>query len=383
MKEIFNQYMREYREEVYGVLIENLDFFIKNSKYKNEAQVRNTIINELELPAGDRFIYEYASNPLVVLSVAVNMKYQYELHEESSSKVIALVQSRINQTTSPILRIRKIAPYRNVCGVNFQGKNSLYSFANGVPYLVTRNSRRSINEIETTELLMGNISREEVKTIAALELIMTQGFSNMPVDNTFCDIPEYLFHDSNKFNNETVYRAAALLHIFSLIRFSSSRFSIENKKYSFRSFGIDLNKTRSFYRNFRLNDTLLLRCASLLIKSSSLERSPGEIHMEDACANLFFGLEGCLRLLNRRFFKNENFNFKNTIQMIQQTFDYAPGYKWMLEDVYNKRVNIVHPESKYNDNWFPVLYVDDYRENLEMASDFIYFYVTGDFLKIE
>ncbi|HFL2538685.1 TPA: hypothetical protein ACG3G9_003850, partial [Clostridioides difficile] len=68
--------------------------------------------------------------------------------------------------------------------------------------------------------------------------------------------------------------------------------------------------------------------------------------MEDACANLFFGLEGCLRLLNRKFFTNENFNFKNTIQMIQQTFDYAPGYKCMLEDVYSKRVNIVHPESK-------------------------------------
>ncbi|WP_342439231.1 hypothetical protein NSS79_10040 [Paenibacillus sp. FSL L8-0436] len=34
------------------------------------------------------------------------------------------------------------------------------------------------------------------------------------------------------------------------------------------------------------------------------------------------------------------FNFKKTIQRIETIFTYTPGYSWMLEDAYTKRINI-------------------------------------------
>ncbi|UNK19612.1 hypothetical protein MNQ98_06155 [Paenibacillus sp. N3/727] len=378
-----DSFTREYtRNNTFNILIENLDYYKKHAMYKNEELVRTTVINKLGLPSGDRFIYEYASNPLVVIDLVRDLAFKFDWREES--KIAFTVLKSIEQSPGSLIRVRKVLPSNYVFGHELKTKNSLYCFANGFPYLITRNSRRHTGETELSELTLGNILREEVKTISSLSLILNYGSCNIPINYAYCDIPEFLFHKSKNFNEETPYRAAALLHIFSFLQ--PSRYEsalIRDTKYAFRTEDIDFKKIRLYNNNFKLRDKLALRTAFLLIKSKYLAYSPDYIFMEDACANLFFGLEGCLRLINRRFFGDENFNFKKTIQAIERTFSYAPGYSSMLEDAYNLRVNIVHPESKFNDKWFPILYAEDYHENLEMAADLLYFALTGDFLKNE
>lgn len=376
-------FTREYtKNNTFNILIENLIHYQKYATYKNEELVRTTVIKKLELPSGDRFINEYAANPLVVVNLVRDLAFKFNWNEES--KIAFTVLKSLEQIQGRIIRIRKILPSHYVFGKNFRTANSLYCFANGIPYLITRNSQRYTNETEISELTLGNILREEVKSISSLSLILSYGSCNLPINYAYCDIPEFLFHNQKNFNEETPYRAAALLHIFSFLEPSryESTFTLETR-YSFRTEDINYKKIRLYNNNFKLRDKLALRTAFLLIKSKYLEHSSGYIFMEDACANLFFGLEGCLRLINRRFFGDENFNFKKTIQAIDRTFIYAPGYSSMLEGAYGLRVNIVHPESKFNDKWFPVLYGEDYHENLEMAVDLLYFALTGDFLKNE
>lgn len=368
--------MREYVEKSFGILVENLQHYSKYSRFKNEEQVKRTVVKELELPMGDKFIFEYASNLVIVVNLA--LKLSGELREPFKTDLV----KKINKLPGSVIRIRRIQPSNYVFGLNFKTNNSLYTFTNGIPYLITRNSKRMIDETDLTELSLGKILREEVKMISSLSFIMSYGSCNLPINQFFCDIPETLFHKSKKFDDETVLRAAAIHHIYSLIwSRDDNKFLLSENKYTFRTEEIDFKKIRLYNKSFKILDNLSLRTAFLLIKAKTLSSSSGYIFQEDACANLFFGLEGCLRLLNRRFFGGENFNFKKTIQMVETVFQYAPGYSYLLEDAYMKRTNIVHPESKYNEKWFPILYADDYYENLEMAVDLLYHALTGDFLK--
>lgn len=315
----------ESSKKSFDILVENLNHYSKYSNYKNEEQVKNTVIKELQLPVGDRLINEYVSNPVIVVNLAINLSY--DLQEPFRTEVLKM----INQLSGSVIRIRKIQPSDYIFGSNYKTNNSLYTFANGIPYLITRNSKRLINETELTELSLGKILREEVKMISSLAFIMSYGSCNMPINHLYCDVPEILFHRIKKFDEETVHRAAAFHHIYSLVRYREHEYSVSENKYTFRTENIDFKKIRLYNSNFRISDNLTLRTAFLLIKSKSLVSSSGYIFQEDACANLFFGLEGCLRLLNRRFFGGDSFNFKKTIQMIETIFTYAPGYPPQLD----------------------------------------------------
>ncbi len=98
---------------------------------------------------------------------------------------------------------------------------------------------------------------------------------------------------------------------------------------------------------------------------------------EDAIANTFFGLEGCLRLIHRRFVGRGNFEIKPTVDHVEKVFREMPGYPDMLKECHAQRVCLVHPEPRGQQQWVPPVRADDFYENYGMAIYLAYYAVTG------
>ena len=153
--------------------------------------------------------------------------------------------------------------------------------------------------------------------------------------------------------------------------------------FEFRQQPLDHSRSALFYDAFDLEDNLTLRTAFLLVKSASLWSHGGRIYGEDAAANLFFALEGCLHLIHRRISSSSKFQFAPVVEHIEALFSSKPGYPGMLEDAHEKRVQIVHAEPRIDVGWLPNLMADDFYENFGMANDLFYYAVTGDTLPEE
>jgi hypothetical protein len=120
-----------------------------------------------------------------------------------------------------------------------------------------------------------------------------------------------------------------------------------------------------------------LRTAFLLLKAASLWPHGGHIFGEEATADLFFALEGCLHLIHRRISPGRPFVFKPVLAHIEALFPERPGYPEMIEEAYEKRIQIVHAEPREAIGWLPNLYADDFYDNYGMGNDLLYYAITG------
>jgi hypothetical protein len=157
----------------------------------------------------------------------------------------------------------------------------------------------------------------------------------------------------------------------------------EVSPFGFRTQDIKPELTKRFYKNFNLHDELALRTSFLLLKGATLWRQAGFIFGEEATGDLFFALEGCLHLIHRRIFGNSQFEIDSTMAHIEQVFNDKPGYVELLEDVYQKRVQLVHPITKDGPAWLPSLMADDFYENYGIAVDLLFYAITGEKLPDE
>ena len=107
------------------------------------------------------------------------------------------------------------------------------------------------------------------------------------------------------------------------------------------------------------------------------------IFSEDAVANIFFGLEGCLRLIHRRLSGSKNFAIAPTLDHIEKAFPQKPFYVEMITDSYEQRIEIIHPEPRTDREWVPFITADDFYENYGMVIDLIYYAITGEALPEE
>ena len=352
----------------------------------------NQIIEHLEMHRGQTFVTDIVTHPYIVKEYAMYLIGRYgeeyfESRKEQHEKMKEL--SSLDCSVGMQVRIRRFLPTSGpYFGHSFRTDDGIYTFWNNEPVLITKLRKKWQDE------LMGNtamsvMTRLEVKTIASIM------FSNYTAHGPTCnfifseeyhDLPASLvFGNIDTIPDTIAERANIAINVIERMslrdRFGFKSKLLEIYPYQFRTFNFDIARTRKFFDSFNLNDGLALRTAFLLIKSASLWDTSGIIFGEEATANMFFALEGCLRLIHRRAFPGEKFQIKPTVQHVEEKFPHEPEYSsWMIEDAYDRRIQIVHPESRTHIGWLPDLSADDFYENYGMVNNMLYYAITGDIL---
>lgn len=122
----------------------------------------------------------------------------------------------------------------------------------------------------------------------------------------------------------------------------------------------------ALFAAFAPHDELLLRTVFMLQKARMLWLN--HVFSEDALANVFFALEGCLLLLQR---KSGGSPSKIDLTLLTKLFtDLFPRGEELFEfvqEAYDKRIEIVHPSPASGPKWQPFLMAEEFYDYFGIA----------------
>ena len=75
---------------------------------------------------------------------------------------------------------------------------------------------------------------------------------------------------------------------------------------------------------------------------------------------------------------SNKFKKEKVFNHIKSNFEIGDSINYALEDIYEKRIKLVHPDDKFNSSWLPKLDSDDYYEYLEIAIYLFYYAITSE-----
>lgn len=113
-----------------------------------------------------------------------------------------------------------------------------------------------------------------------------------------------------------------------------------------------------------------MRTSSYFIKAILLWSNP--VFGEDAIANVCFGLEGCLFLIQRKHGnRGAKINLAQLETIFEKVFPSGTELFEFITEAYEKRISIVHPLPRWGAEWSPPLYAADYYEYLDICKSLL------------
>jgi hypothetical protein len=378
--------------EILDKLISLLQEYKNTGKIKDDQSVRNHIERTIQIPFTGSSESQLLTHPFILKEYGslIAQRAGFDaIGEDRIRKVQELIWNREQEDIH--FRLRRFRPQEGYYyGVPFANSTAAYTFWSEEPVLITTLDKEWMNEVFMQSEL-GWLSRPEVKMLASLT------FSIPTIRGPTCyfqfsdevyDIPASVVSgDQTILDDAILERIHNVVNILRRMKLADpwgfEKVFGEASPFAFRTQDIRPELTRQFYDSFDLHDELALRTSFLLLKGATLWRQAGFIFGEEATGNLFFALEGCLHLIHRRIFGNSQFEIDSIMTHIEQIFTEKPGYTGMLEDAYEKRVQLVHPITKEGPAWLPSLMADDFYENYGMAVDLLFYAITGEKLPDE
>lgn len=118
------------------------------------------------------------------------------------------------------------------------------------------------------------------------------------------------------------------------------------------------------------SDQLLLRTLYYLQNSRMLWCNG--VFSQDAIANVFFALEGCLLLLQRKYNGSPSkIDLKLLASLFAEHFRGGEELFEFVQEAYEKRIQIVHPSPASGPDWRPFLMADDFYEYFQIARELL------------
>lgn len=376
---MINNLYKQAKLKEFDVMAKALFDYYKMGTPVNIESLGTTIIQEIGAP-NDPIIDELILSPFVIQQYFDRFCYK-ENHFIDEYRVIIMSEVRkLRKMEQRYIRIRQFQSKNGYYyGFPFMTEDSYYCFWDDRPLLLTRTSKEILEE-QTWGSEIASLIRPEVRMLSSLMFSVSTGLSLFNLSENVYDVPERLvLGETGSWSQDALERAKKLAFIMSRLNEQEGWDIRDATHFKFRLHDLPVTKAKIFYDKFDINDNLALRTSFLLIKAVTLWNQ-GRIFGEDACANLFFALEGCLRIIHRRAFESKSFETNAALRHITATFKHAPGYEGFLKEIYAKRTHIVHPEPRFDANWIPTLTADDFYEGFEMAIDLIYYGITGELL---
>ena len=364
-------------KEKIEILLSALENIKAGTKSKNIEISRRIIIDRLQIAIENEEVNELVINEYFI---KLYLHFFFRHHE--------IVQQQINDFYSrekSKVAVRRFENIGSVCfGFPIVTKDAIYDIFKGEPTLITLQINGCFN-YRNTEI--GWLNKQEIKFLSALTFSLPAPHgpinSMIPSRDVNCYyVPyEFIFGTYPIDSPLALKRSRSAIMLLDHLNFSRDCDCQHNnfqKHYIFNVENQDSSRVNKILDNFNIEDDLLLRTSYLLLKSVFLLRS-NSIFIEDAAANLYYAIEGCLRLIHRKNFTGE-FKINEVADYLKNNFieDYA--IKELLDESYMKRLQIVHPENISKINWIPEILIDEFFEQLGFGYCLLYYAITGDFL---
>jgi hypothetical protein len=342
---------------------------------RRSEELFNHFLGVAEAPAPDPRLRHYFWHIGILLELAevLHVPFSTALREAITRL------GRRRRWSTPGLRVRRLGPGGRYPNFDVAQGRAWYAVRRGTPYLLTLNSRREEARWSHGSEL-SDWTRHETRMATAISCTEYGGFAAR-LTGRFHDLPtSVVAHvskaDLTSFMAEYAFLAEYIQGRRSTPLSAPRQLAGEVEFGDFRRYGAS---ARRFASKFLVSHPLLLRTSRHYLKSSMLWNTEGL--EEEALANVFFALEGCLLLFQEVHGERSDKLDRTALRRVfSHTYVGGEGLYDFIDDAMGwggTRARVVHPQLAHSDGWMPYLAADDYFEYHRIVRLLLTYVVTG------
>jgi len=280
---------------------------------------------------------------------------------------------------STIIKYRILGEHGLYPDCELERGDSKYTIINSIPVLMTKNDEGTAN----SEIAI-SMNRSELRVATCAMLANSCAFVFL---NSFEDY-NILFFSKDELEKIPKYFQLYFLHQLLQYentlkyRFDKSRsdevlphgdISIDPKKYEFSAFGPYIDIYCKLFDSYNLNDELLLKTSYYFLKASMLRFNL--TFQEESTANVFFCLEGCMHLLQKKYgVKDTHLNLKKLQSIFRKQMPRGEDLFEYIQEAYGKRNELVHAKlDDWGAEWPVPLEAEDLYEYFDVCVQLLNF----------
>jgi hypothetical protein len=342
----------------------------------------NSIIDSADLPVPSPELYDYFISPEIIKLLL------FQIHNDDRVAIDTRKKARegFEQTMSVIktssgdsfTQVRVLGSQGLYPNIDIERDDCVYTNYHLLPTLITTNSLSSEAEYSSYSEVSW-MTRNELRFATAVICAAESGlfyfyfnqYDTFSLDHSFVNkIPTELrkpfLYDLIRIND----------------RFTSERMAeFDMAHFDFGNFKSHLPYFESLFDHFDLKNQLLMRTAFYLVKSIMLWNN--RVFAEEAIANVFFCLEGCLHLIQKKHdFLEPKLNLRKLKQIFSDKLTRGENLFEFIEEAYEKRIAIVHPEPVWGSEWNPSLMAEDFYDYFKISRELLNYVLIDRILEI-
>jgi|GEM_PF-1134602 len=348
----------------------------------SQSKIENIFKKSLELlslPQPNKEIFEYFCTPEILDIFLNRLCLVLPKAERESFQNLFAHNNYLKRRKESVIKFRILGEHGFYPDCELERGDSKYTIFNSIPVLITMDDKGT----EDSEIAIPiNRSELRVATCAMItqspgcNFVFNNGYNGYNVlyisKNDLKKVPRglqlYFLHQLLQYEN-------LLKYCFDSVKedevMPHEDISIDPKKYAFLPFESYIEIYNKLFDSFDINNQLLLKTSYYFLKASMLRFNL--TFQEEATANVFFCLEGCLHLLQKKYgVKGTRLNLKKLHSIFKKYLPNGEGLFDFIEYGYYKRNELVHAET---DDWgaeWPVpLMADDLYEYFDVCVELL------------
>ncbi|RCW89718.1 hypothetical protein [Winogradskyella arenosi] len=377
--------MRETEKNDYKKFFIDISEKINTNSQEKFEDTFFQILNLLELPRPSKELEKYFAHPSIIKSLLINALSHDKLTRDDRIELQPYLTKALkklnNHKDKYFVRYRVLNPEGIYPNFELNRKNCHYSIQNQLPIIWTKN-KISIDSNILDSSVINWLTRNELKLATAILCsgegqrfyLYFTGYNTVEIGwDCISKIPD---------NLKTIF----LKEYFELnIKFTPigvrpwNRVPIyDSTYYKFKNFENHKNSFEKIFDKISIQDELLLRTCNYFVKS--IMHWENTINAEEAIANVFFCLEGCLHLIQKKYGDfDTRLNFKLLKSVFNKEIENGENLLNFIKDGYSTRITLVHPEPAWGAEWKPFVCSDDFYEYFRICRSLLNFILIDEY----
>ncbi len=372
--------MADYRTATVHAFLDALEYFERSGSWRPGPEIGKMLQSHLGLPCTS--IDRILANPFVVEQALVSLwNSRFRPADEESALL-----HRFHRLTYEIskshdyFRLRLFDPlYSSFTGSEFFKRDVAYIICDDIPVLIVRELPAWLLEARPGGNELNWITRPELRALLALSFGADSRYKIFKTLEQAIDskIDRLAFNPFIPENREKIIELVRFLK--RILTEDDPLRAIFAGRYNFDT-GVSTERVSRLYDSFDLDSRLHLRTALHFIKAAALLWGSSQF-AEEAFMNMYFGLEGVLRMIHHKRYPEKQFEIKETLSYIEQEFP-NKMLSEEITDFYEHRVELVHPEPDFEADWERFSFSDDLHDSFEMLRSLLVFAFCGEKLPV-
>lgn len=340
-------------------------------------------IETFGIPYPDTVLYRYFLNRSVIASLLLQIHNDDRLSREDRNKLnkntFNIIFKKLRPWESPyFIQYRVLGHQGTYPNINLTRGACWYTNHNQTPTLITKNNACA-EEVFSGSSEVQLLTRNELKMAVCISCAAHSGmiYLYFPGHNQFRISESALKKVPQELKLPFLHELVAIHRRFPTVSWltgnSTEMGALERHNFvDFQKYLADFVK---LFDGFSIRNHLLMRTGFYLIKSVMLWVNWN--FSEEAIANVFFSLEGCLHLIQEKHGVHQaGLDLNNLRDIFIGNFENGEGLFESIQEAYEKRIAIVHAKPFGTPEWSPFLMADDFYEYFDLVKVLINYVIT-------